>query len=135
MVLLDGSVELKHFSQATFKRDDVRALMKRVRVYLHPELSDLESKKSNFADVVVGRKDGSSISKRETQIRGRAPLFLDDSDVDAKFCGCVEPVLGRNNCHALLENLHGLESLEELKSLFPAAYGVPSYSAGSSAIG
>ena len=133
MVLLEGSVELKHFSQATFKRADVRALMKRVRVYLHPELSDLESKKSNFADVIVGRKDGSSISKRETQIRGRAPLLLDDSEVDAKFRGCVEPVVGEKNCQALLENLRSLESLEEVKTVFPAAYGLACFSAGSSA--
>jgi hypothetical protein len=81
----------------------------------------------------VGRKDGSSISKRETQIRGRAPLVLDDSEVDAKFRGCVEPVLGGKNCQALLENLHSLESLEEVKTVFPAAYGLACFSAGSSA--
>jgi 2-methylcitrate dehydratase PrpD len=123
MVLLEGSVELKHFSQATFKRDDVRALMMRVRVYLHPELSDLESKKRNFAEVIVRRKDGSSISRRETQIRGRAPLLLDDSEVDAKFRGCTEPVLGERNSQGLLEKLRSLESLEELKTLLPAAFG------------
>jgi len=71
--------------------------MKRVRVSIHPELRDLESKKRNFAEVIVHRKDGRSISKRETQIRGRAPLLLDDSEVDAKFRGCTEPVLGEKN--------------------------------------
>jgi 2-methylcitrate dehydratase PrpD len=119
MVLLEGSVELKHFSQATFEREDVRALMKRVRVSVHPELRDLESKKRNFAEVIVRRKDGSSISKRETPIRGRAPLLLDDSEVDAKFRGCTEPVLGKKNSQSLLEKLHNLESLKELKTLLP----------------
>ena len=123
MVLLDGSVELKHFSQATFRREDVRTLMKRVRVSIHPELSNLESKKRNFAEVIVHRKDGSAISKRETQIRGRAPLLLDDFEVDAKFRGCTEPVLGERNSQALLEKLRRFESLEALKTLLPAAFG------------
>src|ERR687891_188200 len=123
MVLLEGSVELKHFSQATFNREDVRALMKRVRVYVHPELCDLESKKRNFAEVIVHRKDGGSISKSETKIRGRAPLVLNDSEVEAKFRGCVEPVLGVKNSQALLEKLRSLDSLPELRTLLPAAYG------------
>jgi 2-methylcitrate dehydratase PrpD len=123
MVLLDGSVELKHFSQATFRRADVRALMKRVRVSIHPELSNLESKKRNFAEVIVHRKDGSSILKRETQIRGRAPLLLDDFEVDAKFRGCTEPVLGEKNSQTLLERLRSFESLQALKTLLPAAFG------------
>jgi 2-methylcitrate dehydratase PrpD len=110
MVLLEGSVELKHFSQATFQRDDVCALMKRVRVYLHPELSDLESKKRNFAEVIVRRKDGSSISRRETQIRGRAPLLLDDSEVDAKFRGCTEPVLGEKTARCFWPRLESLRA-------------------------
>src|SRR4030095_15225515 len=115
-VLLDGSVELKHFSQATFRRADVRAVMKRVRGSIHPELRHLASQKRNFGEVIGHRKDGSSISKRETQIRGRAPLLLDDFDVDAKFRGCTEPVLGERNSQALLGKLRSFESLEELKT-------------------
>jgi 2-methylcitrate dehydratase PrpD len=123
MVLVEGSVEVKHFSQATFRREDVRALMKRVRVYVHPELRDLESKSGNFAEVIVHRKDGDSISKKETKIRGRAPLLLDDSEVDAKFCGCTERVLGQKSSQVLLKQLRSLESVPELRTLLPAAYG------------
>ena len=97
--------------------------MKRVRVSIHPELSNLESKKSNFAEVIVHRKGGSSISKRATQIRGRAPLLLDDLEVDAKFRGCTEPVLGGKNSQTLLERLRSFESLQALKTLLPAAFG------------
>jgi hypothetical protein len=97
--------------------------MKRVRVSIHSELSNLESKKRNFAEVIVHRKDGSSISKRETQIRGRAPLLLDDFEVDAKFRGCTEPVLGGKNSQVLLEKLRRFESLQALKTLLPPAFG------------
>jgi hypothetical protein len=98
--------------------------MKRVRVYVHPELRDLETKKENFAEVIVQRKDGGSISKRETKIRGRAPLLLDDSEVDAKFHGCTERVLGQKNSQVLLAKLRSLESVPELRTLLPAAYGL-----------
>jgi 2-methylcitrate dehydratase PrpD len=124
VVLLEGSIELKHFASDTLGREDVRALMKRVKVYVHPELRDLESKRKHFGQVSVRLKDGSFVSKKETRVRGRAPLFLEDSEVDAKFCGCVEQVLGGRETQDLLDRLHHLESLKELKALFPAAYGL-----------
>jgi len=122
MVLLEGSVELKHFSPQTFSRLDVRALMQKVRVGIHPELQSLESKKQAFGQVDVCLKDGRRLSNRAVQVRGRAPLALEDSEVDAKFSGCVEPILGNEQTQELLVALHGLESQPELHRLLPSAF-------------
>ena len=122
MVLLEGSVELKHFSPQTFSRLDVRALMQKVRVGIHPELQSLESKKQAFGQVDVCLKDGRRLSNRAVQVRGRAPLALEDSEVDAKFSGCVEPILGSEQTQKLLAALHELESKAELHDLLPSAF-------------
>jgi 2-methylcitrate dehydratase len=126
MVLLEGSVELKHFAPASLARDDVRALMKKVFVGVHPELETLESKKKDFGEVAIRLKDGRKLSHRATRVRGRAPFFLTDADVDAKFLGCAEPVVGAKRAHRLLAALRLLEARSEIRSLLPAAYGLKS---------
>jgi 2-methylcitrate dehydratase PrpD len=124
MVLLEGSVELKHFSPATLARDDVRACMQKIAVAVHPELQTLEAKKRDFGEVAVTLKDGRKLLHRATRVRGRAPQFLDEADVDAKFIGCAEPALGAEKAHGLLAALRGLETRTEIRSLIPAAYGL-----------
>ena len=124
MVLLEGSVELKHFAPATLARDDVRACMQKIAVGVHPELQTLEAKKRDFGEVIVTLKDGRKLLRRATRVRGRAPHFLDDADVDGKFIGCAEPALGAEKAHGLLIALRGLETHNEIRSLIPGAYGL-----------
>ena len=74
MVLLEGSVELKHFSPQTFGRVDVRTLMQKVRVGIHPDLQTLESKKQAFGQVDVCLKDGRRlVEPRRAGARPGAP--------------------------------------------------------------
>jgi 2-methylcitrate dehydratase PrpD len=124
MVLLEGAVELKHFAPATFAREDVRALMQKVTLSVHPELQTLEAKKRDFGEVTVTLKDGRKLCHRAARVRGRAPQFLDDADVDAKFIGCAEPALGAERAHGLLAALRHLDRRDEIRSLLPAAYGL-----------
>ncbi|HLN86716.1 MAG TPA: MmgE/PrpD family protein, partial [Candidatus Limnocylindrales bacterium] len=58
LVLLEGSVELKHFTPATFGRKDIQECMPKVTVAVHPELETLESKTKAFGQVDVRLKDG-----------------------------------------------------------------------------
>jgi 2-methylcitrate dehydratase PrpD len=124
MVLLEGSVELKHFAPATLARDDVRALMQKISVQIHPELATLEAKKRDFGEVAVTLKDGRKLSRRATRVRGRAPLLMSDADVDAKFIGCAEPALGVEKAQELLASLRRLETQKHILPLLPAAFGL-----------
>jgi 2-methylcitrate dehydratase PrpD len=124
LVLLEGSVELKHFTPATFGRKDIQEFMGKVTVAVHPELETLESKKKAFGQVDVQLKDGRELSHRATEVRGRAPLFLTDADVEAKFLGCAEPALGTAKAQGLLSSLRQLDEQAEIRSLLPAAFGL-----------
>jgi len=124
LVLLEGGVELKHFLPETRNRDDVRALMRKVRVAIHPELETLQSKKSVFGEVQVRLKDGRLLAHRATQVRGRGPLALTDADVDGKFLGCAEPALGPAKAQELLSKLRRLDEQPEIRRLLPTAFGL-----------
>jgi 2-methylcitrate dehydratase PrpD len=124
MSLLEGSVELKHFAPATLGRDDVRAVMQKVSIAVHPELRTLESKKQDFGEVTVVLKDGRKLIQRAARVRGRAPFLLDDADVDGKFVGCAEPAISADKARRLLAALRRLEAQKEIRSLVPAAYGL-----------
>jgi 2-methylcitrate dehydratase PrpD len=124
LVLLEGSVELKHFSRASLDRADINKLMQKVHVGIHPELETLASKKQAFGEIDVQLKDGRRLSHRATEVRGRAPLFLSDADVDAKFLGCAEPVLGEPKARELLAQLRGLDSQTQIRTLLPAAFAL-----------
>ena len=126
LVLLEGSVELKHFSNPTLNRADINRFMQKVHVGIHPELETLASKKQAFGQVDVQLKDGSKLSHRATEVRGRAPLFLSDADVDAKFLGCAEPALGRAKAQELLTALRSLESYKDICTLLPNAFELAS---------
>lgn len=124
VVLLEGEIELSHFTPDFIGREDIQSLMKKVRVFIHPELQDLQSKGKNFGEVTVYFKDGSHVSKRESRVRGRVPLLLSDTDVDEKFRGCVRQFLGDAQTRELLHELHHLESQGRITHLLPAAYGL-----------
>jgi 2-methylcitrate dehydratase PrpD len=124
LVLLEGGVELKHFLPQTRDREDVRALMRKVHVTIHPELETLESKKQVFGEVQVQLKDGRILTQRATQVRGRAPLALSNADVEDKFLGCAEPALGALNARDLLSKLWHLDAQPEIRRLLPAAFGL-----------
>lgn len=124
LIVLEGSVELKHFTPRFFDRGDVNDLMSKVAVAVHPELATLESKKRAFGEVTVTLTDGRRLTRRATQIRGRAPLALTDGDVDAKFLGCAEPALGEDKAQTLLRALRTLEAQSEIRSLLPAAFAL-----------
>jgi 2-methylcitrate dehydratase PrpD len=123
-IMLEGALELKHFAPAQLAREDVRSLMKKVSVAVHPELQTLEAKKNDFGEVSVVLRDGRKLTQRANRVRGRAPWFLHDADIDAKFLGCAEPALGADNAHGLLTALRRLELQANIRSLLPAAHGL-----------
>jgi len=124
LIVLEGSVELKHFAPRYFDRKDLQALSNRVAIAIHPELETLESKKKAFGEVTVTLKDGRRLSHRATEIRGRPPLPLSDADVDGKFVGCAEPALGEDKARALLTALRCLEAQQAMGPLLSRAYSL-----------
>lgn len=116
--ILDGELSLRHFTEASIQRENIQALMRRIGVYVPPELQGPESRKNRFGLVKIHLRDGSLVSRRATKIRGHPPHLLSDEEVDRKFLDCVIPVLGSEKAGTLLASLHELEKARHVGELF-----------------
>ena len=93
--------------------------MRKVHIFVPPELRGLESRRSRFGLVTITLSDGSVIARRATQIRGQPPLFLTDEEVDKKFYDCVVPVLGGAKAEDLLNFAPNRNRLERPGNFLP----------------
>lgn len=114
--ILDGEITLRHFDEAVVQSAELQRLMRKVHVFVPPELQGLESRRSRFGLVTVYLSDGSVIAHRATQIRGQPPLFLTEKEVDRKFLDCTVPVLGQKRAQSFLEALRHIEDFPNWRS-------------------
>ncbi len=118
VAVLDGDVSLRHFGEAVIQSAEIQRLMRKVHVFVPPELRSLESRRSRFGLVTITLSDGSVIAHRATQIRGQPPLFLTEEEVDKKFYDCVVPVLGGAKAEDLLKTLRRIETVSNVREIF-----------------
>ena len=118
VAILDGEVCLRHFGAAVIRSAEIQRLMRKVYVFVPPELRGLESRRSRFGLVTITLSDGSVIARRATQIRGQPPLFLTEEEVDKKFYDCVVPVLGGAKAEDLLKTLRRIETVSNVREIF-----------------
>lgn len=118
VAILDGEVSLRHFDEAIIQSAEIQGLMRKVHVFVPPELQDLESRGKRFGQVTVYLSDNSVIAQRATQRRGQPPLFLTEEEVDKKFYDCVVPVLGEAKAQTLLRSLRHIEDFPGVRDIF-----------------
>jgi hypothetical protein len=99
--------------------------MRKVHVFVPPDLQSLESKRKRYGEVAVYLSNGTVLSHRATQIRGQPPLFLTEREVDRKFYDCVVPVLGGAKAQTLLQSLRDIEDFPTVRDIFSRLWGRP----------
>ncbi|MBI2359241.1 MAG: MmgE/PrpD family protein [Deltaproteobacteria bacterium] len=125
VVILDGEVSLRHFDEAVIQSAQAQRLMKKVRVFVPPDLQSLESKRNRYGEVAVYLSNGTVLRHRATQIRGQPPLFLTEREVDKKFYDCVVPALGEAKAQTLLQSLRDIEGFPRVRDIFSRLWERP----------
>ncbi len=118
VAICDGEISLRHFDEGVIRRSEYQDLMRKVCVFVPPELQGLESRANRFGDVKIHLSDGSVISHRATQIRGQPPLFLTEEEVDKKFFDCTGAIIGRARAGELLAILQRMETIRDVGEIF-----------------
>jgi len=117
VAIRDGEIGLRHFDEAVIQSAELQRLMTKVQVFIPAELRELESKARRFGMVTIYLSDGTVITHRATQIRGHPPLFLTDEEVEKKFFGCADMIIGRPRAQELLNTLRRIETVPSVREI------------------
>jgi len=115
--ILDGEISLRHFQEEVIAREETRNLMKKVVIRIPPDLQTLESKRKRYGEVRIYLSDGGVLTHRATQIRGHPPLFLTDEEIEKKFFGCTDMIIGRPRAQELLNTLRRIETVPTVREI------------------
>jgi 2-methylcitrate dehydratase PrpD len=109
-ILRFGCVGLDQLTPAALDDEVVQALMPRVRLTSGPAWNEARLRDApEGADVTIRMRHGDSFVGSCANARGTAVNPLRPEELEAKFLGCTEPVLGADRAGALLCRLHGLD--------------------------
>lgn len=115
VALLHGDGSPSAFTDETVREPAVVELRRRVEVETDPEMHEAS------VDVVVTLEDGSMVRRSVERAVGSRERPLDDDDLDEKFRGQVEPVLGEEGAENLLEIAWRLPELGDAGEVARAA--------------
>jgi len=119
-VLLDRKLGIAEFTNEKVREANVQKIMKKVKVYIHPELKGKAVKDVGFGFtiVTVTQKDGGIFSKKVITPRGETTNPISKVELIYKFKECANFVLPRekdiNHAVELLINLEKLNDIKEL---------------------
>ncbi len=121
--LIDGRVELGHFTEASIRRDDLLALAQRVDVAVDEEIDRQWGRNISPAELHVELHDGVTHSLRVDWPLGhpRRPMSVADFDAKAIDCFRASPLHLREDASRELRKLvDTLESIDDARSLVHA---------------
>jgi 2-methylcitrate dehydratase len=116
--LADGEVTSKQFEPTRIADPELLALVQRVKVERHKELSALYPEAVGNI-VTVRLRNGRALSERVDYPPGHAKNPLTDLEVEAKFHALAEPLLGRVRAEAALRWLWQMDHAGQVAELFP----------------
>jgi 2-methylcitrate dehydratase len=116
MVLRDGALQIRHFDDELFLRPDVRALMAKIKI-VTPDHFEGDFHEVPSVKVEVELQSGEV--KRAEVLRpiGHPENPMKEADYERKFRSLAEPALPARQVNALLDRLHHLEDVRDLREL------------------
>lgn len=118
--LIDGSVKLGHFTDASIRRPDILALAQRVETYVDPDIERDWGRNISPAAMEIELNDGTTRAVRVDLPRGHPERPMSTADFDLKATDCCAasartlPADAPQRLRALVD---GLESVADARAL------------------
>jgi len=115
-------VGLAPYEQARVSDSRVQELMKKVKVYVHPELALTETISANLVIhfLKVRLKDGREFSMRADKAGGVPGNPLSEAELLAKYRDCAQRVLSPSKVDRSIQLINAFEKLEDMGALMEA---------------
>jgi 2-methylcitrate dehydratase len=116
MALMEGSVEIRHYEEAAYKRADVRALMQKITVQVGEEpVAAWPEVPLNIVDIEM--KSGEILSTKVAYHLGHFKRWMTDQELERKFRRLAEPLLPQEQIKDLLACLRRLDEVDAIGEL------------------
>jgi 2-methylcitrate dehydratase PrpD len=116
ILVLERKGGIREFQDEVVRRPDVQDLVRKVRLYVHPELEALGYERMRtIIDVTL--KDGRRLHEQGDVARGHPENPMPDDELVAKFHECAAEALSRDQADRIVETVWRLEDLEDTRSL------------------
>jgi 2-methylcitrate dehydratase PrpD len=115
VAIIDGAAGEKEYSDARVRDAEVISLRDRVDAKIDKTLRDDEA----YVRIIL--KDGSVLEAHVAHAVGSIERPMSDSDLEAKFHGLADDILGRDQAEKLLRLAWSLESLKDAAEISRAA--------------
>lgn len=117
VALRERAAGLAQFSDERVRDPATRDLMRRVRMYRHPDLDAYDAVHSVPAAVTLRLRDGRELVRRVDTARGYPENPLSDEELLAKFKECAGLALPRRRAEDLAEAVLRLDELADVNQL------------------
>jgi 2-methylcitrate dehydratase PrpD len=120
--LLDGRLGLEEFTQEKVQDPALQDLLKKTKAYVHPELQNVKLSDQDRAQrfpaiITVKLKDGTRLTERVDNAKGRWDNPFTQGELYAKYRMCAGTHLKSNKVQRSLELLEQLECLDNVSEL------------------
>ncbi|MFC2060228.1 MmgE/PrpD family protein, partial [Chloroflexota bacterium] len=115
--LLEGQVGLEQFDNEKVNNPEVRKIMEKVNVYLHPDLDESQLVSSMIKVRLAGGQEYTKLVDKE---RGSLST-LSWEDITTKFVSCASLALPARQINSLIEMIESMEDIENIGGLVDLA--------------
>jgi 2-methylcitrate dehydratase len=116
VALLEGNLETRHYDQMYYKRPDVRALMRKIKVRIGEEsVAAWPDLPLNIVDIEL--KSGQVLSTKLAYHLGHFKRLMTGEEQERKFRPMAEALLPKRQIDDLLACLRRLEEVEQISEL------------------
>jgi len=118
VMMIDKTVSFRESHDNERMKDPaVMALRAKVQLTPDPELDKLLPKRVAIVEVTL--TDGTKLTERVDAVRGTPENPMDREEIVAKARDLIAPVLGANQCTALIDKILNVEKLKNIRELRP----------------
>jgi 2-methylcitrate dehydratase PrpD len=117
--LLDRRVGLAQYTPERLADERLRGLMRKIHMYVHPEMADRSSWKTEtrFHEVTVTMQDGAKYSRRVYHPKGHKNNPLTPAELEVKFNECCGQRFSSERVDALRRTATNLAELPDIHEL------------------
>ena len=121
LALVNDKLTVEDFSLIKLNNPEIREILGKIEVYIHPNLTTKEGLKNDFTLVTIFLSNGEAHSMKIDKKNASKDSLSYKKEIISKYVECTTGILSSENIKksiSIVDNLENLEKIQDLTSLF-----------------